>query len=289
MLSGSVGQGGVNRRDDTRTIQALLGDLQIAEGLPPLKVDGIVGLKTISAILAFQKQHPGLARDGRIDPNGPTLLKLDEKCANLYESIAYDQSSALLNQFQTSPAFHKLPVRATQRFHQIRNMLANFQPGTVSRVANRFGGSSVLQPFRTPLFGATLAETAALFILLFIFVVLLVRIVSNPIWQRAAREMVKGIKERIRLLSQAIRDAIKNTIDIIEQGIENSPCAGLCTEERANLKRIAEEINNLLDKMPANDNDPEDLKAKKFKLARLLEDFQKAQQSVIDCLARNGC
>ncbi|HYW48237.1 MAG TPA: hypothetical protein VE959_35565 [Bryobacteraceae bacterium] len=47
--------------------------------LQALKVDGVCGPKTIKAIREFQTRivHPKHA-DGRVDPNGPTLVKLSE-------------------------------------------------------------------------------------------------------------------------------------------------------------------------------------------------------------------
>jgi len=45
----------------------------------PLAVDGICGRKTIRAIQTFQLHHFGWrGADGRVDPYGPTLAKLDE-------------------------------------------------------------------------------------------------------------------------------------------------------------------------------------------------------------------
>jgi len=45
--------------------------------LPPLAEDGLVGPKTIGAIRAFQQFHH-TANDGRVDPDGPTLKRMNE-------------------------------------------------------------------------------------------------------------------------------------------------------------------------------------------------------------------
>jgi hypothetical protein len=44
VLSASVGQNETNLLDDVKTVQRLLGDLQIAAGAAPAAVDGVAGL-----------------------------------------------------------------------------------------------------------------------------------------------------------------------------------------------------------------------------------------------------
>lgn len=81
-LTASVGRmGGVNRPDDVTKVQRLLNKVPVTEGGPkaPLAVDGLCGPKTINAIQTFQLRHFGWkGADGRVDPYGPTLAKLDE-------------------------------------------------------------------------------------------------------------------------------------------------------------------------------------------------------------------
>ncbi len=81
-ISASVGRmGGVNRPDDVKTVQELLNQVPPGSGgpKPPLAVDGICGPKTINAIQTFQLHHFGWkGADGRVDPGGPTLEKLNE-------------------------------------------------------------------------------------------------------------------------------------------------------------------------------------------------------------------
>ncbi|WP_175453149.1 peptidoglycan-binding protein [Microbulbifer yueqingensis] len=80
-LSGSVGNNGINREDDVRSVQQLLNIFIIAGWLPgigPLSVDGVVGPKVIAAIKAFQRVFVGMINpDGRVDPSGKTLAKLN--------------------------------------------------------------------------------------------------------------------------------------------------------------------------------------------------------------------
>lgn len=76
ILQHSVGRGGSNLRSDVRQVQALIN-----RHLPPratlLKLDGIVGPKTLGRIAWFQGDVVKLrAPDTRVDPDGPTLRAL---------------------------------------------------------------------------------------------------------------------------------------------------------------------------------------------------------------------
>jgi peptidoglycan hydrolase-like protein with peptidoglycan-binding domain len=78
-ITASVGRGGANRRNDVQVVQSLINQ-NIGQLVPlaPLRVDGIAGPSTISAIEEFQRRIVKLAMaDGRIDPNGPTWQKLN--------------------------------------------------------------------------------------------------------------------------------------------------------------------------------------------------------------------
>lgn len=77
-IRGSVGAGGVNRRDDVRVVQMALNAVVAAAAgpTPPLAVDGYVGPKTIGAIRRFQTMWTRVV-DGRVDPRGPTLRALN--------------------------------------------------------------------------------------------------------------------------------------------------------------------------------------------------------------------
>src|SRR5271165_4037162 len=78
-IQASVGVGGFNRKEDVLEIQQLLNLIAPDDGgpAPPLAEDGWIGPKTNAAILAFQ-QFWDTANDNRIDPDGPTLKKMNE-------------------------------------------------------------------------------------------------------------------------------------------------------------------------------------------------------------------
>lgn len=75
----SVGQGGFNQKADVLKAQQLLNMIAPEDGgpVPPLAEDGFIGPFTLGAIKKFQ-QHHKTASDSRVDPNGPTLKKMNE-------------------------------------------------------------------------------------------------------------------------------------------------------------------------------------------------------------------
>lgn len=79
-INASVGKGGVNNHADVITVQTLLNQhIQSLIPLMPLKIDGKIGSRTIDAIMEFQRRVVGLSQpDGRVDPNGRTLAKLNQ-------------------------------------------------------------------------------------------------------------------------------------------------------------------------------------------------------------------
>ena len=74
----SVGQDGVNDPQDVAIVQKLLNYVGQFQGIPaqPLEVDGLVGPKTLGAILEFQNNFCDVA-DGRADPNMETIKTLN--------------------------------------------------------------------------------------------------------------------------------------------------------------------------------------------------------------------
>lgn len=77
----SVGENAKNRDSDVRIVQKALNNIiqyNILAPLPTLAEDGIAGRKTKVAIRQFQRVAVGMtAPDGRIDPGGKTIGKLN--------------------------------------------------------------------------------------------------------------------------------------------------------------------------------------------------------------------
>lgn len=85
-IQASVGRGGENRRPDTREIQRALNEV-----FPSLElvVDGLCGSKTIRRIERFQRRFM-TAPDGRVDPGGRTLRRLNSTVPSLTEDWSGD-------------------------------------------------------------------------------------------------------------------------------------------------------------------------------------------------------
>jgi peptidoglycan hydrolase-like protein with peptidoglycan-binding domain len=79
-IRSSVGQGGINLREDVSYVQGLLnrmGGTGYNHGT--ISVDGINGPQTIAAIKNYQQNVVKLSRpDGRVDPGGKTILSLEQ-------------------------------------------------------------------------------------------------------------------------------------------------------------------------------------------------------------------
>jgi peptidoglycan hydrolase-like protein with peptidoglycan-binding domain len=288
MINASVGSGGANRPEDVKVIQRLLGDLEFAATSVSLDVDGIVGPRTIGAITTFQQGNPGLVVDGRIDPGGGTFTTLDLVCANLYATILQEQALAVL----VVPTPADASGQQANIFDGVRHDFSALVPTVQAGGASRF--HNPVPPFLTEAARVRLSvlgtvEAVPLIIVLIFILALLVVLTSNPIWQRAAKETIKGLKDRMRLLSQKIRDRVQALIDELENIVVNTGCSNACASEMNRVKDIARQINELMDQMPANDNDPEAIKAIQFQLVRLHDELMKAAAAVTDCLARNGC
>ena len=80
-ISRTVGRSAANWYNDVVTVQQLLNQVPAGEGgpQPKLKVDGLCGSKTNTAIQKFQLHHFGWSgADGRVDPGHQTIAKLNE-------------------------------------------------------------------------------------------------------------------------------------------------------------------------------------------------------------------
>jgi hypothetical protein len=74
-----VGAGGANKPADVTEIQQLLNKVPAVQGgaAPPFLVFGTCDSATLAAILKFQKKQVPAFADGRVDPGGPTLARLN--------------------------------------------------------------------------------------------------------------------------------------------------------------------------------------------------------------------
>lgn len=78
-ITASVGQNGRNKQADVLAIQRALNKISAGKGgaTPPLAEDGLVGPKTVGAIMRFQRVNVGLIVDGRVDVDKDTLARIN--------------------------------------------------------------------------------------------------------------------------------------------------------------------------------------------------------------------
>jgi len=102
-IGASVGRGGVNRKPDTRRIQGALNEVFPALALA---VDGLCGPATVRRIERFQRGFMP-APDGRIDPGGRSLARLDTAVPSLQDEWRGDSSkwSQARKQASLDPGF----------------------------------------------------------------------------------------------------------------------------------------------------------------------------------------
>lgn len=95
-IGGSVGRNGQNNKEDVKTVQRLLNQQNLTP-LRSLRVDGVAGPATIDTIKHFQSVRVGMKNpDGRVDPNGKTIKKLNESERSASQNSA-DSSTSKIN------------------------------------------------------------------------------------------------------------------------------------------------------------------------------------------------
>lgn len=106
----SVGKNGRNLPVDVIKIQNLIDNNDLYTGLQkPLPITGFVDQVLIQAIETFQKKHPKINHvDGRVDPGGATLQKLNEYNNTKQQCVNYLPTGFSNNQF--------LPTFSTDQF-----------------------------------------------------------------------------------------------------------------------------------------------------------------------------
>jgi hypothetical protein len=89
-IASAVGRGGLNRAADQQTIRDLLNRVLPQDGGPegvitePI-IEHRIGPQLQAAIIKFQNKNVApVFRDGRVDPNGPTLRKLNELARTIF-------------------------------------------------------------------------------------------------------------------------------------------------------------------------------------------------------------
>lgn len=87
-ITSSVGKGGTNKKSDVKSVQGALNAVYPALALA---VDGLCGPKTIRRIEKFQRRFMNNP-DGRIDPGGRTLKRLNSATPDIQEAWSGDSA-----------------------------------------------------------------------------------------------------------------------------------------------------------------------------------------------------
>jgi peptidoglycan hydrolase-like protein with peptidoglycan-binding domain len=127
VITGSVGQGGVNNLHDVRSVQFLLNDWREANERPRVRVDGLVGPNTQLAIRDFQTNCTRVV-DGRIDPSGPAIRSLCQSFATRMSCRLDDMDDAYRGLAVAPPT----AIKAVQIGKTLRPFLGRFQGGLIN-------------------------------------------------------------------------------------------------------------------------------------------------------------
>lgn len=151
-IGGSVGLKGKNVSADVTAVQELLNLSRGRLGGPPqaIAVDGVVGPETVSAISRFQKQNFGWS-DGRVDPPGTTLAKLNaiaDGNGNSPPSTSASPSKGAGGTTSTqSSGFSSAPVFGPNAETASTQAAWALITSVTGKVKMRFPGSGFLQAF----------------------------------------------------------------------------------------------------------------------------------------------
>ncbi|MBL8213603.1 MAG: hypothetical protein JNK87_22990 [Bryobacterales bacterium] len=147
-ITASVGKGGVNLRTDTVRIQEALNLFRQQHNLPLLKVDGIVGPKTIAAITNFQQSYTRIV-DGRIDPHGPTLQALEQFVSAACEPQVRAYVQEILGDLKSTLATRglQLPASVQTGLDAVQALASNLASGPIQTKLP----TPTIKPSRLPL------------------------------------------------------------------------------------------------------------------------------------------
>jgi muramidase (phage lysozyme) len=158
----SVGQDGINKTADIKTIQVLLNLAQQRlntagvsfERFKLLKEDGIIGNFTITAIKIFQRDVLGFVPpDGRVDAGGKTLRTLKAVSTGDFSSI-----KTKINDIKTSPAGGAVVSSSNEVLAGDKRIKAffdvlGFTEGTGNNYGKVVNGTVISAPFNPELIG----------------------------------------------------------------------------------------------------------------------------------------
>lgn len=247
-IKASVGQGGANRPPDVIHVQRLLNEARIGAAKPTLVVDGLVGPKTIGAIIEHQKQWCK-KHDGRVDPDGPTLASLEGEgsdpdkpyrpiaraiialCIQLQRDLRplgplHPSAQPLHRQLEAYAAALRL-LLGPDASHADRNSFGIFAPPTYKIAHASFKGIPIFGAFAVPV-----AAAEALMMLLMATIAILALQAVAPHTGPFASKLAHELEIRRDALARALINlwvAIRIELDNLSSHLER------CTPHAANL------------------------------------------------------
>ncbi|PZU83631.1 MAG: hypothetical protein DI527_23800 [Chelatococcus sp.] len=266
MIEKSVGRAGVNGRNDTLIVQCLLNVARARTGVKPIAIDGLVGPETIGAITAFQQRSPGLAHDGRIDPDGRTLTTLIAFIGG--DEYVFGPIVQQLLAIKTE--IDRLAIVAPP---PIKRPLLHLSPGLVevSKYKDIAAGAPASGPLPVmalnagaPKFGFVGADDAmaatALLAMAFVLSVLIILMIQNPTFRKAVSVRAKELDRILRALQVSSMTGLRESVDIInsifsdskdeEQRCRQSPTFQETPECTAAMRRFAETLKKMQSLLP---------------------------------------
>jgi hypothetical protein len=276
-ISGSVGSGGANRADDVVTVQLLLNDWRESQGIPLIKVDGLVGPESIKAITGFQEKATGIV-DGRVDVGGPALSKLAEAHVSRVLNQLRVALSKVLGQLDQALVMYLdvLPPSTNRALVEIRALVAQFGQGTSGLSASPAAptvrlGFAIQHPI---IFANTLAPPlvalAALMAVVLALMAMMAILNAAKLIARVAEEIAKAIAN----LMQKIKEAVFQAVNELEKAFEKASDL-LKNKCRPKLDKMLEQFARMITLIDAFMTKPPPPHLREKVLEAILDELQK--------------
>lgn len=286
----SVGAGGSNLANDTRHVQAALDIWSVADKVPSVVVDGIVGPRTIAAIRNFQSRK-SLFSDGRVDPNGPTIKRLE---ANLLSTAAGQLSNSVANilrNVQREASSGLTPLGLKTAYGRALKLSADLAGESAESAGIRPAIHRIAAFGRPPIvFAAVQAApiviigvAEAMMLALLAAMAMLVLIQMLPTMGKAAEELIR----QIQVLMAQLVDGIKAGVAAIEDLVSRNTRAGMkCSAELIAFRTISAQI--LAEIAAPRLTDPIEQEQRVFRISNLFQKWKQAFNAILECLMANG-
>jgi peptidoglycan hydrolase-like protein with peptidoglycan-binding domain len=285
----SVGAGGANFRNDTFHVQAALDIWSVADKTASIKVDGIVGPRTIAAIRAYQTRK-SLFTDGRVDPNGPTIARLE---SNLLPTAATQLGNTVtdaLRKVLHEASGSLLPFQSKASFQRALGLASHLAGQTQENVGIRPAVHLISAFGRPPVvFAAVQAAPVvivvaeAMMLALLATIAMLILIQMLPTLGKAAEDLIR----QIQILMAQLVDGIKSAIESIEDLVRRNTRAGMrCSAELIAFRTLSAQL--LAELAAPRSANPIEQEQQVIRISNLFQKWKAAFQAVLDCLAANG-